>query len=152
MIRNKIYTPLKQIVAIEERPKGISLQVQKENIKAISKKLVDRKTGLIRCGDNRCLYIENSSVIKYVFERCITTFSWKRKHEMNHKYRKVAESRCYLRVLYSVKILKYEEKGQTCNKALEVLHPWAVLEKFTDSEMLPVKRWIKKNSGMESAC
>lgn len=51
------------------------MQLQKENVETISKKLIGGKTGLIRYKDNRCLYMENSSEVNYVFERSIKAFS-----------------------------------------------------------------------------
>lgn len=39
---------------------------------------------------------------------------------MNHKYEKMAESKYYLSILYSVKIFKYKDKGQAFKKALEI--------------------------------
>lgn len=80
------------------------MQMQKKTIIAISKKLVDRKTGLIHPEDNRCLYIENSSVIEYEFREKYKNIFLKKK-KMNQKYEKMAESKCHLRILYSIKIL-----------------------------------------------
>lgn len=80
------------------------MQIQKKTITAISKKLVDRKTRLIHPEDNKCLYMENSSVIEYTFREKYKNIFLKKK-KMNQKHEKMAESKCCLRILYSVKIL-----------------------------------------------
>lgn len=86
----------------------------KEKNKAISKKLINRRTALIYHEGNRCLFIENPGVIEYVFRDICKNMS------LELQYEKIVKSKCYLRILYPVKIFKYKEKLQTFKKALEI--------------------------------
>lgn len=55
------------------------MQLQKKNIKVVSKKLVDSKTWLIHPEDYRCLHLENSRVIEYLFKEMSDNIFLKKK-------------------------------------------------------------------------
>ena len=50
----------------------------------------------------------------------VRTCPLSRKKWSELQYEKIVKSKCYLRILYPVKIFKYKEKWQTFKKALEI--------------------------------